>query len=71
MSWVNIKGLKHITGTGTGTGTGMGKIIQKQAEIGWICQYVINWNLVIWTLLNVVNSIKKRVGMTEVNMLLL
>ena len=45
-----------------GTGTGMGKIIQKQAKMERISQYAINEKPLFWTLLNVVNSIKRRMG---------
>ena len=43
----------------------MGKIIQKQAKMERISQYSINEKPLFWTLLNVVNSIKRRVGMMD------
>ena len=51
-----------ISDSGAGTGTGMGKIIQKQAKMERISQYSINEKPLFWTLLNVANSIKRRVG---------
>ena len=54
-----------IQSDNVGTGTGMGKIIKTQDQIEQMSRYVIDEKSLFLILLNIVNSIKRRVGIIK------